>query len=218
MNLMELRTRLRARLRDELLPPLWPDETLNAHLNDALREAVIRADLTVECNIRIPIVVGVTQYLFPVEVLLVRSVRLESLPDFELAKTSLRRQIDRHEARGGRTTEKPSRYVLDQTLGVTRAVTLLDTPSKVDALLVDVVRRAAELIDDTDEPEIDSLWHLDLLDWAEWLAYNEPYADAQYGKLALMRRQSFEEKFGIRLPACVIRERQTDVPIEIIVE
>jgi hypothetical protein len=62
---------------------------------------------------------------------------------------------------------------------------------------------------------MDEFWHPDLVFGITGLAYLKKDADTFDPKRSVRDLQLFEDRFGVRIPASVMRERQTDVPLEI---
>jgi len=230
LTLADLRRRARSRLDDEGASNyLWSDQVLLDCINDTLIDAAIRANLTVQCGLAIPFVQNVdltwkAQYALPSNTLSVRGVYLLSQPEVNLIETSYRRI---RQLAFGRPTQvgSPYSYALDQTQAGTgddlgnlvRTITFIATPDKEDTAIVDVVRLPAPLEYDEDVPEMDGMWHPDLVYGITGLAYLKKDADTFDPKRSQRDLQIFEDRFGPRLPAVVLRERQTDVPLQMIV-
>lgn len=229
LTLADIRRRVRSRLDDLNKPYLWSDEELNDNINDTLREACIRASLVVEDDIKLPFVQNVdlsykSKYNLPSGILDVQAVRLESDPFITLQRTSFRRQESYY---GGRVNAsgKPYAYALDKTQAgigddsgiLVRTITFVSTPNEADTALLDVIRLPVLLEADDDVPEIDEIWHPDLIFGVTGLCYLKRDADTFDPRRSERDYAIFETKFGPRIPAVVIRERQTDVPLEMIV-
>ena len=229
LSLSDILRRVRSRLDDSLTPYLWPDEELIDYTNDAIQEACIRANLDVQDEVAIPFTQKLdltfnNKYALPSSTLYVRSVRLASSPGVTLCPTSLGR-IEQQTHGRPIGTGTPGSYATDQTqdgrgnqCGIrVRTLYLIPTPAATDTALVDVVRVPCDLQNDSDVPEIDSLWHSDLIYGITALAYLKRDTDTFDPKKYERDWAVFEERFGPRLPAVVIRERQTDVPRQIMV-
>jgi hypothetical protein len=208
---------------------LWSDQELNDYINDALRDACIRANLTVADDVAIPFTQKAdlswnAKYALPSGYLDVQSVYLASRPTTTLTRTSIRR---REQYYGGRSnyTSRPYAYALDKTKPGTgddegiqvRTITFIGTPKAADTAYLDVVRLPVLLESDSDVPEIDEIWHPDLVFGVTGLAFLKRDADTFDPKKSERDMAIFEEKFGPRLPAVVLRERQTEVPYEMYV-
>lgn len=229
LTLADIRRRARSRLDDLNAPYLWSDVELNDAINDTLREACIRANLVVEDDIAIPFTQKTdltwnSIYSLSSGILDVKSVYLASLPSITLRRTSIRQ---REQYFGGRPTysSKPHAYALDKTKPgagdddgmMVRTITFIGAPKEADTAYVDVVRLPILLESDGDVPEIDEIWHPDLVFGVTGLAFLKRDADTFDPKKSERDMAVFEEKFGPRLPAVVLRERQTEVPYEMIV-
>lgn len=228
LTLADLRLRARQRLDDLVTPYLWSDAELLDCINDTLWDAAVRANLTVEDDIALPFTQKVDLtwndlYALSSGILEVKSVYLNSQPTYTLQRTSIRR---REQFYGGRPSQKgtPWAYALDLTKAGTgadagifvRSIKFISTPVKADTAYMDVVRLPKLLSNTTDVPEIDPLWQPDLIFGVTGLAYMKPDVDTYDPKRSGRDMQLFTDRFGERLPAVVIRERQTEVPYEMI--
>lgn len=229
LTLADIIRRSRSRLDDLKKPYLWSDTEILDYINDAMRDACIRASLVVQDDISLPFkqnadLTWKAKYNLPSGILDVQSVRLNSQPTYTLVRTSIRRQ---EQLNGGRPTATggPWAYALDKTQSGTgvdagimvRAITFLGTPIEADTALIDVGRLPVLLEHDDDVPEIDEIWHPDLVFGVTELAYLKRDADTFDPKKSARDGAIFEAKFGPRLPAAVLRERQIEVPYEMIV-
>ena len=155
--------------------------------------------------------------------MLFRSVYLASNPTVTLRQTSLRRI---EQQCGGRPiqTGVPSAYALDQTQPGTgvdagvyvRSITFIATPASADTANVDLIRLPKLLVADSDVPELDEIWLPDLIFGITGLAYLKRDSDTFDPDKSARDLQFFEDRFGPRLPAVVMRERQTEVPLEMV--
>jgi hypothetical protein len=221
LTVADLRRRARARLDDELAPYLWSDNELLDYINDTVRDAAVRASLSVQDDVPIVLIPGTNKYALPNSIQQVNAVYLLSKPSNILRRTSFRAQ---REYRPAITqTGTPHAYALDQTAAGTgdytgtfiRTITFINTPTLVDTAMLDVVRLPNLLKDDDGVPEMDDFWHPDLILGITGLAYLKKDADTFDPKRSVRDLQLFEDRFGVRIPASVMRERQTDIPFEI---
>lgn len=224
LTLADLRRRTRQRLDDLVAPYLWTDQELNDALNDALIDASIRSHLTVQDDYPITLAIGTAKYALPSNTLDVTSVYLASQPTLTLWRTSIRR---REQYFGGRPTQtgNPWAYALDQTKAGTgedidllvRSITFIGTPTTADTAYVDLVRLPLLMESNQDVPEIDGMWQPDLVYGACERAYMKSDIDTFDPNRMQVNAAIFEARFGPRLPASVLRERQVEVPYEMIV-
>ena len=228
LSLADLIRRSRSRLDDAIEPFLWSDEELTDYINEGIQEACIRANLNVQDEVSIPFTQNPdltfkTKYALPAGTLYVRSVRLASSPSVTLCSTSIRR-IEQETHGRPIAVGVPGSYATDQTqdgrgeqCGIqVRTLYFIPTPASADTALVDVIRVPCDLESASDVPEIDAIWHPDLIYGITALAYLKRDTDTFNEKKYDKDWAIFEERFGPRLPAVVIRERQTDVPLQII--
>ena len=229
LTFSDLRRRARSRLDDQTAPYIWSDPELDDIINDTLRDAAIRANLVVQDDVAFPFVQNVdltwkAKYALPSGTLSVDSVYLASSPSNTLLRTSFHK-IERFYSGRPVETGTPYGYALDQTQKGTgddfgiyvRTITFIGTPEKADTAMVALTRLPVLLIDDYDVPEIDEIWQSDLIYGITGLAYLKRDADTYDPTRSKRDLQIFADRFGERLPAVVIRERQTDVPLEMIV-
>lgn len=229
LTLDDIRRRARSRLDDLLAPYLWSDQDLLDYINDSLRDACIQANLVIEDDIAIPFTQKVDltwnyKYALSSGILDVKAVYLASRPTYTLQRSSIRRREDYF---SGRIIPKgtPTAYALDQTQAGTgdndgvrvRSITFLSQPTAADTAYMDVSRLPALLESGGDVPEIDEIWHPDLIYGVCGYAYLKRDTDTFDPKKSAENFARFEEKFGPRLPAVVLRERQTEVPLEMYV-
>jgi len=223
------------RLVDDLdtTPYLWSDEEIVDALNDALIDAATRVDLTVQDNIQIPFtqvsVGGVWNdtYALSSRVTDIKSVRLASRPYATLTRSSIRRYEAQFGGRPNASSSTPTAYFVDVTTAgkgadrglLVRSIQFTPAPTKADTAIINVARLPAELsVDDTDAiPEIDPMWQADLIFGITGRLYLKKDTDTFDPKKSEKDLAEFERRFGVRLPASVLRERQTDVPHEMIV-
>jgi hypothetical protein len=208
-------------------PYLWSNTELGWYINDTIADASIRAGFTVQDDIQIPFTqTGTTwniKYNLDPGILDIQSVRLTSQPTYTLYRTSMRRQEQYYQGRPNYTSG-PYSYALDLTAAGTgdyagmfvRAITFIGSPTKADTALIDVKRLPATLESDQDIPEVDPMWQPDLIHGICGLAYLKRDSDTFDPKASAKYMQLFEDRFGPRLPAVVLRERQVEVPLEMI--
>lgn len=228
LTLADLRRRARSRLDDISAPYLWSNSELDDAINDTVRDAAIRANLVVQDDYPVVFTQNVdltwkAKYALPSGTLDVKSVYLASQPTNTLVRSSYRRIEQQYY---GRPTQvgSPYGYVLDQTqagsgddTGIfVRTVTFVSTPAVADTAMLDIIRLPVLLESDGDVPEFDEIWHPDLVYGITGLAYLKRDTDTFDPKKSERDLTFFENRFGPRLPAAVIRERQTDVPFEMI--
>jgi hypothetical protein len=221
LTLADLIRRARSRLDDELPEYLWSDGELTDYINDTVRDAAVRASLSIQDDVPITLIPGTNKYSLPSSVMEVNAVYLTSEPSNTLRRTSFRALRSYRPV--VTQTGTPYSYALDQTtagLGdyagtFIRTITFIHTPSIADTAMLDIIRLPALLEDGDAVPEIDEFWHPDLILGVTGLAYLKKDADTFDPKRSARDLQLFEDRFGVRIPASVMRERQTDVPLEI---
>ena len=228
-DLEKIRRLARARLDDLRAPYLWDDWELNEYINITLKDACIRAALVVEDGISIPFTQDVygnwnATYALNPGVLDVQSVGIASRPSFRLLRTSMRQKEQLRHYRPA-SQSGPYEYALDLTMQGTgnyinefvRTITFIGKPYQADTAYVDVKRLPKKLEQDDDVPEIDPMWVPDLIYGITGLAYMKRDSDTFDPRRSEKDMAEFTARYGERLPAVVLRERQIEVPYEMIV-
>lgn len=228
LTLADLLRRTRSRLDDSVAPYLWSDSELIDCINDTIADAAIRANLSVQDDVPIVFTQNIdltwkAKYALPSNALSVKSVYLVSQPSYPLVRTSFN-SIERNTNTIATQLGSPYAFALDQTKAGTgdysgmyvRAITFIGIPTVADTAMLSIVRLPNILEASDDVPEMDESFQPDLIYGITGLAYLKRDTDTFDPKRSQRDLQFFSDRFGERLPAVVIRERQTDVPIEMI--
>lgn len=195
----KLLTLARARLDDTAEPYHWSDEALLEFANDAIRQVVIRKRLILDRSTAevCSYAVAASTAAVPLHaaVLAIRSARWSGSTD-PLALTTLKRMDKAQPDWPSEAAGIPTHLILDANTG---SVELWPTPSAAGTLSLAVWRTPLDsehLEDDHDEPVIDEIFHRDLLDWIEHLAFLTP--EGETGDLERSDRaaQRFAAKIG----------------------
>lgn len=203
MTLGDLLDALRVRLDDTVEPYLYDTPSLTAYLNDAVRQAAIRKRLlldrtTPECC-RATVDAGQAEVRIHPDVLALRSVRWSG--STRPLKLTTLKVMDRD--RPEWTTapqDHPTHVIVDAQSG---AIVLWPTPHVAGTLAMAVWRvplETEQMESPDDEPVIEPVWHRDLLDWAEHLAFLTKDGETRDEARATAAAGRFEAKFG-RLPS-----------------
>ncbi|MFZ4537158.1 hypothetical protein [Propionivibrio sp.] len=184
MNLGELIAESRVVLCDVEKPTFWSDEWLTSTINEAEQEACIRARLIEDSSsVATSIDIDTANKRYPLHesVLDVLEACLESNTTYPVAGWTL--------------TE--SNFVL------------YDYPKADDVVLMTVVRLPLSAMEsDTDTPEIRTQHHQKLIDWVKYRAYSVQDADAFDPQGAVRALGAFEQAFGPRQTANVLRKHK----------
>lgn len=209
MNLGELRAELRGRLDDLGTPPLWSDVFLDSAINEAQREACERARL-LRVETSITVAVGDNTYsLDPGVIEVDREGRITIAgKDYPIVGTS-REVLNSQEPNWRNRTGRPENFafVLDDPSDPT--VVLSRLPTVAGTLKLGTVVEPVEMTGDTDEPQIDTKYHKNMLLYAEHRAYSTRDADKGSEALATSRLDQFERWFGPKPSAKMRRMQQT---------
>lgn len=203
MNLGELRDKFRADTGDTTVPYFWSDDTVARYLNEAETEAAIRAKLIHDSE-DLDVVAGESAIELPESLFDIQYAELRASDGNTYVITgATRRDLDTAKPGWRTTTARPEYYVHDD-----KRLILSALPDANYTLYIEFYRTPTEpMEEDEDEPEIHSIHHDGLLDWAFKLAYSVPDADTFNPGKAKDAEEAFERMFG-RRPDADIRRRQ----------
>lgn len=190
----------RVRLDDTVEPYRWSDAVLTEHANDAVRQFAIRKRLILDrstaevCSYAVD--ADATTVTLHDAVLSVRSARWSDRNEGPLHLTTLKRMDRNFPDWPNQAAGTPSHLILDANTG---SVELWPKPSAAGTLSLAVWRTPLEsekLESDDDEPVIDRVFHRDLLDWIEHLAFLTPEGEAGDLERSDRAGQRFTSKVG----------------------
>ncbi len=190
MNLGALIANWREDERDTGSPPMCSNQFLVRLFNEAQEEAASRGDL-LRATLTLSITAGDTEIPLPDSIAEVRTARI-----VEAGKTYWLDPTDRYEQdrlfRDWRDTiERPTAYIHDDT-----SLTLNRIVVASADLVLECYKTPAELVADTDEPDIAPRHHRHLADWVRFRAYRVPDTDFFDAKRADAGLAEFEKYFG----------------------
>lgn len=208
MNLLQLEEDVRVSADDYRGAELWRSQDIRKYLNEGEKEACIRARLLNEifntAITNITLVVGQRVYrahrsLFETEALRIigQTQQIERVPyeDLRYAQTP---------------NGTPRYYSLNGPIGESRGMNIVlnRAPDTVGVLEVHGFRTPLyEMTADSDEPEIDYMHHDGLVNWALYRMYRHRDIDAESIKRSDDNLALFENRFGIRRDANVMRKQ-----------
>lgn len=224
MTLGDLLRMWRRRIDDTAKPYLWSDDDGVLFANEAEREASERALLLEEDSPDSPIVnidgeADVGTYTLDERIIEVRSVRwgghqLEPISRKTLDSVSDRRNYGSYfaspwgESFDWTTLKGTPRFFLSPQ---SKYLTLVRIPTAAAPIKLSVYRfplEAMVLADLTRGPEIHPRYHLHLIDWMEYLTYDNVDADKGNPERARKAEAAFTKNFGPRLDADTQRSRR----------
>lgn len=206
MQAGDLFTLFRARVDDAAAQPLYEDAQVYGFLNDAIRQAAIRQRLLLD-NTTAEVCVyaveagteGIASVAAHPRVLAIRSARWSGSAS-PLALTTIKvmdRDVPEWPSTQART---PTHLIVDRERG---KIDLWPAPNEAGTLTLAVWRlplEDEEVASPYDEPVVDEVFHVDLIDWMEHLAFAQK--DSEQNDLARSETAAarFTAKFG-RLPS-----------------
>ena len=214
MTLRELLDRFRTLANDKVVPYFWADDEVIIWLNDAQEEAAIRGRLLHSNDdadrCRIAVSAGVNVYQYDDSVYEIDGVSFRE--DFEVPHQCVRLVSMEELSRclpDWKTAKGTPRYALQDD----RRLTLYPAPDKTGTLFLSVYHAPNKvLIHDDDVPEIHSLHHKHLLDWALYQAFSIPDSEMFDPNRASQAEERFTRYFGIQTDSDLRRITQEDVP------
>ena len=195
MNLRDLIDEFRWDAKDDGTPPFWSDAFLSRVASQAEQETCRRGALILDssspfCSISF----GAGDDLLQLDsrILEIRRARLSGAGRRIYPITVA--QLDRNNEQWESETGEPLAYVTDYQTGHLR---LYPTPTTDDEIQLTVRRLPlADLVDDSDEPEIRPESHLGLVQWMLYRAYMRQDADTFNKDKAAVALAEFVREFG----------------------
>lgn len=195
MNLRDLIDEFRWDAKDEGTPPFWSDEFLARVASQAEQETCRRGALILDssspfCAISFGAGDGLLQ--LDSRILEIRRARITGTGRRIYPVTSS--QMDHSSESWEADTGSPTAFVTDYQTGHIR---LYPTPTTVDEIQLTVRRLPlADMVNDTDEPEIRPESHLGLVQWMLYRAYMQQDADTFNQAKATAALAEFVREFG----------------------
>jgi len=214
MTLAELIARYRLEAKDQVAPFFVSDDEVRGFLNEAQREACIRARLIHEssntsmCNIGVSAGKGTYKHH--------RALYEITHCGFKLAGDAVRRPVSLvstewldANVRDWRDAAGTPLYAVQKD----RTLRLVPTPNEDGMLMLEGFRtQLDDLEDKDDEPEINDIHHLHLVQWVLYRVFSIPDADIFDGNRASVAEDAFTDYFGRRPDADLRRSTREDVP------
>lgn len=212
----ELVTKFRQLSQDEIEPYLWEDAFVLDCLNEAEREAADRARLCYDDGMDVAVTAGTARYEIDPRIIDVERAALtadgDGRPPLKL-KLFDRLELDwrtpprsKHEA--GLPWGRPFGLVVDGS----STVEIVPEPKRDGRLLLGAYRLPLADFGMDEEPEIKTVHHLALVDWALFRAFSIPDADEANEQLAAYYSERFDRYFGPRVDARKRRQRRANKP------
>lgn len=206
MEAGDLLALFRRRVDDTAAQPLYEDAQVYDFLNDAVRQAALRKRLLLDnstAEVCVYAVDGLTEGYATVtlhsRVLAVRSARWSGSTT-PLHLTTLKVMDKDRPDWTSATASIPTHLVVDRESG---KIDLWPAPEEDGTLTLAVWRLpldVEECEDESDEPAVDEVFHVDLIDWMEHLAYLQKDSEQNDLQRSAAAESRFTNKFG-RLPS-----------------
>lgn len=212
MDLSQLIAEYRRRADDRAEPPFVEDADLAPMASEAEREACLRARLLFDDDSA-----AICQYAVAAGSAVVKlhsAVDVITAAEFLPSGSNNRRQLGlkgmdwvREQCDWSTRTSSRPGYLVHLAGGKAR---LWPTPSVAGVLYLAVYRLPLnDIEDDGDEPEIEAVHHMGLVDWLLYRVFSTPDSELENPKRAANALQEFELRFGPR-PSADVRRRQRE--------
>lgn len=221
MTLSELRTLARQRLDDQRAEKyLWDNTELNSYINQAINEAAIRSrsilDSTTGSCCAINVIAGKSVYPLHPSVFQIKRV-FDNTNKTTINKTGFD-ELDERVIDWQSQTGNPTHYIDDMNhYGdddvKKHSITLFPVPTAPLTLKLTVFRTPLYALTETDEPELPSFQHADLIYWACYLAYTKHESVVNDAQKAAEMEKKFIESFGQKQDARKLEWRRKYRPI-----
>ena len=211
MTLEDLIYRFRVLSLDNVTPPFWADEDVIDWLNEAQNEACIRARLIREDELEavcsIPLTPGTHTYALNPLVYEIISLWIKPASGRKRpVKLRSREWLDHHLPEWRESTRPAEIAIQDDT--TVRIVGAVEAGDTLELECYRLPRRP--MASGTDRPEIHTMHHAHLVQWALHRAFGVPDADGFDANRSDRAEAEFTKYFGLRPDADARRETRTD--------
>ena len=211
MTLEDLIRRFRVLSLDNVTPPFWADEDVTDWLNEAQNEACIRARLIREDELAavcsIALTPGIHTYALNPLVYEIISMWVKPASGINRQVTLRSREWLNHHLPEWRECTRPAEIAIQDDT----TVRMVGTVEAGDTLELECYRLPLRpMANDTDKPEIHTMHHVHLVQWALHRAFGVPDADSFDPTKSARAEAEFTKYFGIRPDADARRDTRTD--------
>jgi len=204
MKLQDIILEARARFSDTAAPYFWTNAQWADVANEAQREACRRARLLVDSSTpeitKLSVSPAKLLYALDERIIFIKRVKLAANP--RPLPRRLVRTMDANHPGWEDDSGDPQAYIPDFTSGHIRLWPLASAP---DVVRLTVIRMPLEdmNVDNqaTVSPEINVRYHLSLIDWMLYRAYNRQDVDTYDERKAALYLSKFESQFGVESSA-----------------
>ena len=208
MNLGELRDSFRVKTGDTARPYLWLDPEVDGYINEAYTEAVDRGLVIYDReSFTVDVEVGVTDYQLDPSIIRVKAANVTVKDGVELDEPEPVYLSNRRYDGTFSEPYQPQGYRIDED----GMFVLVASPTVTATIALEVHRYPKTLVEDDDEPEIQSIYHAKMLAWALKLAYLKQDADTFDAKASERFEAEFTRTFGPSKTAQQHRQRRRKV-------
>ena len=207
-TLLQIRTTTRTTLDDtSTIDQLWTDTELNEYINDAENQSCKIADLlrdsTTASICDITLVNGTATYSISPLILKIFRAFIDGATR-PLIQTTKRILDLTYPAWASASGDERSFFV-----GDTNKITIYKKPDGSGTLRLTVSRLPLVAMSaDDDTPEIDEQYHDGMVDWVLYRSYSKQDSKTLDPEKAEIHKNAFNERFGIKLPVKIQREKK----------
>lgn len=210
MELRELIRRFRVESNDKVVPYFIEDEDVIAWLNDAVNEACIRGRLLHESNVSISVqdtksIYSLSKSIYEITRICFIANNGEQSNFLKLVSTG---ELDRIYCNDWVNKKGRPEYAVQTDT----KIRLVPQPDSNGVLQIEGYRVPLNLMSsDSDEPEINSIHHVYLIQWVLHKAFSVVDAEFFDPNRAAIAEQAFTDYFGIRPDSDLRRMTREDV-------
>lgn len=220
MQLSQLIQRFRVQANDKVEPYFNDDESVIDWLNDAVNEACIRGRLIQESDNAdvcvIDIITGTAKYRLHESLYELSRVWFEpgnGTRGSYLALMSAESLDQKYKCDNWKLMQGIPQFAIQDDTGIR----LVPSPNIEGALHLEGYRvPLVNMQNENDEPEINSIHHIHLIDWALHKAFSVPDAEFFDPNRSALAEQKFEDYFGIRPDSDLRRITREDIPHNVV--
>lgn len=215
MQLSQLINRFRVEANDKVAPYFIEDEDVIAWLNDAVNEACIRGRLLHESNVSISVqdtksIYSLSKSIYEITRICFIANNGEQSNFLKLVSTG---ELDRIYCNDWANKKGQPEYAVQTDT----KIRLVPQPDSNGILQIEGYRVPLSLMSsDSDEPEINQIHHVQLIQWVLHKAFSVVDAEFFDPNRSALAEQAFTDYFGMRPDSDLRRITREDIPHNVI--